>query len=333
MMKNPFPSVMILTALLSLSSCGVIFDANSPEVTLYLPERDSLSIDETDLTLWDSVRQQNLPIHVVYPYSSDKPNPVILFSYGYEGAGDQDKDLADYWTSHGYVVITPAHDDSSYKRPNSDYRGMDSEPLRTNRIDDIKLILDSLNSIEQDLPNYRGAFDKENVALAGFSFGAYVTTLMAGTTVTTPVGEVVNYQDSRLKAFLALSPQGRGAWTGFGDDAWDNLNTPIMFVTGSLDTQASLGAPNVGPEWRAEGYTFSPPGDKYYFCIEGFRHMDFDGSEDKRGKPFKAIYDSTHSVTLSFFDAYLRNSQSARDYLIFNSLAQETNSMVRLQAK
>ena len=106
-----------------------------------------------------------------------------------------------------------------------------------------------------------------------------------------------------------------------------------MFVTGSLDTQTSLGEPDVGPEWRAEGYTFSPPGDKYYFCIEGFSHMDFDGSEPEQGKRYKTIYTSLRSVTLSFFDAYLRNSQAAKDYLAFNTLAEETDSIVRLQLK
>lgn len=324
--------IAILMMVSPLGGCSIVNSSHT--ATFYSPtsERNLSSIDKTTVTLPDTVRNKKLPLNVVYPTSFEEQSPVVIFSYGHLAAGDQDKILADYWTSNGYVVITPAHDDSPY-RDGSKYNGLDNELLWENRIKDITLVLDSLGAIEQDLPEFQGVLDSENVALAGFSVGAHTTSLMAGATVETSAEANANYQDNRLKAFLALSPQGRGSWTGFDNDSWDNLNKPIMFFTGSQDTQASLGASNIGPEWRAEGYTFSPPGDKYYFVIEGFSHMDFDGSEPERGRRNRLIYNSIRSVSLAFFDSYLKDSETAKEYLSSNQLAEETESLVRLQLK
>ncbi|MEM6429725.1 MAG: hypothetical protein AAF708_10835 [Deinococcota bacterium] len=295
--------------------------------TYYLPQRDSVATMTETLVLEDALRGKNLLTTVVYPTTAAS-FPVIVSSHGFLGSGSAPRALAEYWAAYGYVVIMPTHADSrDFGPPPTDTRPA-SPAAWDNRSQDIALLLNSLDVLEHALTHFTGAFDSSAIAVAGHSFGAYTTLLVAGATVTTPDGQTRSFDDPRPRAFLTLSPPGLGEWTGLDETSWDSLNHPIMFATGSLDFVAGR-----GPAWSQEGYLFSPEGDEYALFIEGADHEDFSGREPKEGAPAEVIYASLRSASLAFFDAYVQDVNAARDYLQSDQLERGSSGIAVINSK
>lgn len=64
-----------------------------------------------DIKLTDKTREKELTLTAVYPEEAGK-YPVIFFSHGAGAQGDAGENLAEYWASHGYVVLLPVHSDA-----------------------------------------------------------------------------------------------------------------------------------------------------------------------------------------------------------------------------
>ena len=64
-----------------------------------------------DIKLTDEARKKELVLSAVFPEDAGK-YPVIVFSHGANAQANQGNALAEYWASHGYVVLMPAHADA-----------------------------------------------------------------------------------------------------------------------------------------------------------------------------------------------------------------------------
>jgi len=64
-----------------------------------------------DIKLTDAARKKDLVLSAVYPDAEGK-FPVILYSHGANAQADGSRPLAEYWASHGYVVLSPVHADA-----------------------------------------------------------------------------------------------------------------------------------------------------------------------------------------------------------------------------
>src|SRR5262252_4243814 len=69
------------------------------------------TVETIDHTLHDAKRNKDLPIRIVVPKTGG-PFPVIVFSHGAGGSGQNYFPLTHHWVTHGYVVIQPTHNDS-----------------------------------------------------------------------------------------------------------------------------------------------------------------------------------------------------------------------------
>jgi predicted dienelactone hydrolase len=67
------------------------------------------SISEVKLT--DKTREKDLTLSAWYP-EDEGSYPVIFFSHGANAGHDAGAQLAEYWASHGYVVLLPRHADA-----------------------------------------------------------------------------------------------------------------------------------------------------------------------------------------------------------------------------
>jgi predicted dienelactone hydrolase len=224
-----------------------------------------------------------------------------------------------------------------------------SEADWRNRVRDITFILDSLDALEAKYPELKGKVDHTKIGVGGHSYGAF-TAMLVGGAKTFKGGTAQSYADPRVRAIVAMSPQGTGAGQGLTAASWSELRIPALFMTGSLDRGAG------DENWRKEAFTNSPPGDKYFISIEGARHMSFTGRfadledelpmfDERRGgsmaRPTTDAWgnvqqqprDRTDSVfererrvfaavklaTVAFWDAYLKGDAKARDYLTTSS--------------
>ena len=182
---------------------------------------------------------------------------VVVLSHG---AGGSERGLAYLGAGladAGYLVIAPAHQESS---------------MRALRETGGARIKDSLNHLVQDPAAYEARFQDIQAALdwarsggsclssftvlAGHSMGAATVMMLAG--AKTNLLSRSPAPRTRIDAFVALSPQGPGVI--FPQDAWSGLQGPVLSVTGTRDDE--LG----GEPWQHRTEPFKAMAPGRYSC-------------------------------------------------------------------
>lgn len=295
--------------------------------------------EASQIGLTDQRRGKQLPLYIAYP-DAKGPFPVIIFSHGTGGSGERKAPFAQFWASHGYVVINPTHADSfggQGENPQQNRRGgfgggggfgrggfgggggmgmlgrirriNDDPNTWINRAQDISLVIDSLGSLENQIPELRGKIDPARIGVGGHSLGAYTAQLIAGARVNIPGRGSTSFADNRVQAVLMLSGQGSGQ-QGLTDNSWSGIRLPLMVITGSLDR----GITGQDAQQKLDAFKLSAPGNKYGLIIEGANHAALGGpGEGGGGKLFNqlrdevgtqsAIWDDIKIATVAFWDA------------------------------
>jgi dienelactone hydrolase len=331
--------------------------------------------------LHDGTRNKDLEVSIEYPTRGAAPFPVIIFSPGYGGSSHGYEGLISYWTSYGYVCIRPAHadagalgdsmrellamsrDDRANRNPSRRDRARveaeanarprtnlaeaiwdkEREPQWRDRVRDVTLILDSLNDLEKSYPELAGKMDHARIGVGGHSYGAFTAMLTGGAkTFSNPP---LAPGDGRVKAIVAMSPQGIAANRGLTADSWKDLRVPTMFMTGTRDYGANE---SEGPDWRRTAYENAAAGDKFFVLIRGANHMTFTGVASGLGEQFdvnrsqapmidprtgretypgtqqsssgpglvdRGTFASIRSISLMFWDSYLKDKKDAKELL------------------
>jgi predicted dienelactone hydrolase len=331
--------------------------------------------------LRDATRNKDVEVSIEYPTRGTGPFPIIIFSPGYGGSSHSYEALISYWTSYGYVCIRPMHADSgalrdtmndllqmkpedrrqSMRRDRTQQQNPDTlartrpnpaeaiwdkerEPQWRDRVRDITVILDSLNDIEKNYPELAGKMDHTHIGVGGHSYGAFTAMLVGGAkTFSTPP---VSGADPRVKAIVAMSPQGVASNRGLTAESWRDVHVPAMFMTGTRDYGANEAE---SPDWRRTAYENSPTGDKYFVLIRNAGHMTFTGLgtglgdqqqydrnreapivDPRTGQVLNAVpqsnnagpmisdrgtFGSIRSISLMFWDTYLKNKADAKALL------------------
>ncbi|MFH8811486.1 alpha/beta hydrolase family protein [Streptomyces hygroscopicus] len=212
------------------------------------------------VTLTVPGRGQDLHVRVSAPTTGHRL-PVVVFSHGMTLSMDDYTPLADYWASHGFVVVQPTHLDSLGLAPDDPRTPL----IWRIRADDMTGILDRLDAVEAQVPGLAGRVDRDRVAVAGHSWGAQTASTLVGARVVgadgTP-GE--SLADPRVRAAVLLCLPGTGGadlsplaaqYFPFMSPDFAELKTPSLVVAGDHD-QSPLTVR--GPDWFTDGYRLSP---------------------------------------------------------------------------
>lgn len=329
------PRSVVLAVLAALAVCPVLADE------LIAAEPGQLAVDVADdLALQDAARRKSVPSKVYFP-AAGGPHPVIVFSHGFGGNKDAFEKVGRHWASHGYVVIHPSHADG-LGRPSSDGdAGHQDGPRRTrperllqglndpariaDRVADIVLVIDCLDTLADSVPSLRGRVDAKRIGVGGHSFGAYTAMLIGGVTVDIGGDKGRSFGDERVRCILPISGQGAGQ-QGLTGKSWAAVALPMMTITGSKDR----GVGGRGVDWKKEPYELSPPGDKYLVVIEGANHFSFGG---RLGARSAGVTDVVTVLSTHFWDAYLKDSEASKQYLQSDRPAQEAGAAYEYERK
>ncbi len=290
---------------------------------------------EAAVKLVDAARRRDVAVAVTYP-GGEGPFPVLVFSHGDGGSGDDSRLLRRFWATRGYVVLAPSHADAPPAKNATDPKAWE------NRARDLVFVLDSLATFAERVPPLAGKLDAARIGAAGHSYGAYTAGLLAGATVDVPKGEKGrSFADPRPKAFLLLSPPGQGI-RGWTKGSWSTVARPLMVVTGSQDK----GTKGQDPSWRLDAFRLSPPDGKFCLFLRGAGHLSLTGqyaepgaSLSGRGKGAPsaeeevAIFKDVKAVSVAFWDAYLKDDAAARAFLASDALAAESGGRAKLERR
>lgn len=292
-----------------------------------------------DRTLRDAARGKDVPYRVSYPHD-DGHYPLIVFSHGFGGSKDAFATVSRHWASHGYVVIQPTHADGLGRgdgdgnaggatrgrlRAGGLLAGLNDPDRIADRVADLVLILDSLAEIARATPGLAGRIDARRIGVGGHSFGAYSAMLIGGVTVDLGGEKDRSFRDQRVTCILPISAQGTGQ-QGLTQASWAGLTIPMMTMTGTRDQ----GAGGQGVEWKKEPYTFSPPGSKYLVVIDGANHFSFGGGLGARSSDVTDVVKRTSTL---FWDAFLKDSQTARAHLQSDELLRDAGGSYTFERK
>jgi dienelactone hydrolase len=299
--------------------CGCA--GSSAESSRWLEAGPYQVASNSEVVMFDPVQDRDVTLQVAWPESGG-PFPVVVFSAGAFCYPQQYTNITDFWVSHGYVVIQPNHLDS----PNRGKVKPDEiSKMLSARVRDMSFVLDSLNTIEAELPEIAGRMDGSKAAVAGHSFGGMIAMVKSGLHMQDSAGEVLpDYTDSRFSAAIVMSGVGQVPQMAnmpevayMTDDAFAGLTGPLIASGGTLDA-GNVGTGVVYPwEWRMSPYTLAPPGDKYSLVLQDSDHY-LGGliCRDNKGGPDDPVAVSTvRAAQTAFLDAYLKDDTTALRWL------------------
>ena len=221
--------------------------------------------------------------------------PLIVFSHGFLGAGDQIIFLTENLARMGYIVAAPNHADAGTGSepiaiPNFiDARSWDDKKY-LDRKEDLSALIDHLLGGTDSAAFLRDHVDAQAIGIAGHSLGGYVALGMAGARPA--------WRDSRIRAALLLSPY---ALPYFDGPALGGVQVPVMLQGGTLDWAITPFLPAVYEKLQAP---------KYFLVLNAASHFEWTNLISL-GKSTTAAVQSGSArwitgYSLAFFDSYLR---------------------------
>ena len=282
------------------------------------------TIEFADLS--DPAREgRRVPVKVYVPQWSG-PFPVVVLSHGAGGNWDANYAQARHLASHGYVVLALEHVASNSERLRQGMRFAANLKVMTRdasevlgRPRDVAFALDQAQKWNQSHAELKGVFDLTRVAALGHSFGAYTVLAVCGARpaldwleprVEPGKGLGPDLSDARVKACVALSPQGPGE-PFFLDDSFATINRPVLGISGSRDEQQGTTPAN-----RRRFFELEPVGAKVFVWLITADHQAFsDATGSRRTNPPSRtradVQPIVRAATLLFLQAHLRGDADA----------------------
>lgn len=265
---------------------------------------------------------RDIPLRVTYPSAMTGAAPVIVYSHGMFGSRHAYDPLVTHWASWGYIVVQPTHADSDARATLDTARAKQAHASRPH---DIRRTIDAVARVLENIPDAPRA-DMAALAVAGHSFGAHTTQIVAGQKT---AGDLMAQRmrgnanapvmsDARPVAFIAISPNGpkAGRTDGMAAHMYDDMTRPMLMITGSNDDSPM--DPAMTPVIRAKLFDVVPPKDKYLLYILGAYHSF--GGISGHGRANTEGLNPMHlrcvkTFTLAFLDAYVRRDAEAARWL------------------
>ena len=270
-----------------------------------------------------------VPVKFIYPAAwQGKALPVVLWSHGLGGSRDGAGFLARYLAAHGYIVVNIQHKGSD----SGLWEGKPGHPwdvIRATKISrkvtlqrflDVPFVLDSLEGwavAHPDLEPILSRADFGTIGMSGHSFGAVTTQVVAGQMLGKG-RRMYSLKDPRFKAAIAYSPSPTYNHREDHAQIYGSISLPMLHMTGTEDASPISGR---GYEDRLPIFEHAGQDrdvrDQYLLVLDGGDHMVFTGSRGKLGaNADRAVQEELiRSLALAFWDAYLKEDESAKDWL------------------
>jgi hypothetical protein len=308
-----------------------VMGAYKPEPGPYAVEiRPSVELPFPDL-------DKNLSLRISFPVPVDDQEryPVIIFSHGGRCWRERYAEFTAHWASHGYIVIQPAHMDSS-SLPPPKIRGMQmmNESVRTRRLD-MRFILDSFNKIQALVPELSGKLDAEHVAAAGHSLGGGTAMAVTGLVMEDRRNGIpFGMKDDRFDVLLLITNPGNSPM--MPDDPWRMVVLPTFVATGTNDFSSLVKhIKKKDSIYKFSGDAVFSDTPNHYLFIDEMNHYlgGLICKEIDDDEPDIEAATVINGVSTAFLDAYLKSDDTALDFLNGTEMPSTASSRARLELR
>lgn len=238
-------ALLVLACSLSLGCSSVALARDTtkpvPEAEIALPS-ETVEIDPSlyqalNIDWTDDSRQRPVPVKLYLPtkVKADEKLPLVVFSHGIGGSREGYRYLGRYFASMGYMSLHVQHNGSDRKlwggNPFALFWRLSSAAHADEaiaRARDVKFALDQLLASE-----YSQRVDLKRIAIAGHSYGANTSMLLAGANVS--LGDTpLDLRDPRFSAAVLVSAP---PFYGMGDPTpmLSGISIPTLHITATKD--------------------------------------------------------------------------------------------------
>ena len=253
----------------------------------------AIALTTSNVTWQDRARDREIPVKVYAPRDAINA-PLIVFSHGLGGTREDYRFLAEHWATNGYLCVVVQHPGSD----DSVWRGQADKTLAMQRAGNLENArtrpLDVSFVMTQMCRNPR--VNTNAIGVAGHSFGAQTTLLMAGQRL---AGK--SYRDQRVKAVISMSsPRPL-----FGD-VYRDVTVPCLHLTGTKDDSDIFNTTATDRRFAFDNISRAP---QWLITLDGATHQTFAGRGEAKH------LDWISQITTKFWDAYLKGDAAALAWL------------------
>ncbi|MGI6418770.1 MAG: alpha/beta hydrolase family protein [Thermoguttaceae bacterium] len=272
----------------------------------------------TETAVWvDRARQRPVPLKLYYPAGGEQQLPVIVYSHGLGGSREGCAYLGHFWASHGFLSVHPQHHGSDEQvwrgkiRPRAAIKASFDDPQNlVDRVDDLRFVLDSLESHAARQTPLGRRIDTSRIGIAGHAFGALAALVTAGQSP--PQLPCHSAPDARVKAVLALSSPVSVGWPDHAAE-YAAIRVPVLHMTGTGDDSP------VGPTRAADRrvpYDNIHGADQILVTFFGADHLTFSGHLRPRASQADPYYQRRiEAASTAFWTAYLKDGSPLTQWL------------------
>ncbi|MGB5632659.1 MAG: alpha/beta hydrolase [Waterburya sp.] len=295
------------------------------------------SLRTTDVGLSSSY---DLNFDFYLPIGNSQPAPLIFIVQGFGSSPDTYGYVAEQLASYGYAVASVEHLGTNLAQrmafPNGELSSWITPTEFVSRPLDVTHLLDKLEVLVANDPQWSAQLNLEQVGVFGYSFGGYSALALAGAEINQPrlatecsqedLNTVpsfyfqcqaqhlppisFNVKDPRIKAVFSVYPLTNPI---FGPEGMSKIDIPTMILTGSQDTTVPPVQNQIHP------FLWLKTADKYLALLDPGTHFTTVKVEDRglEGIPSVAIQKQTDEQSA----LGELNGVIARDYLKTMSVA------------
>ncbi len=281
-----------------------------------------------------------VPYKVYYPSGDDLPKmPVVIWSHGLGGSRDGAAFLTRYLATQGYVIVNIQHvgtDSSIWEgKPGHPWDVIRAAHIpreaSLDRFNDVPFVLDCLPQLATDKPEIGAIMDLDTIGMSGHSFGAMTTQVMAGQPFPDLDDNLTVIDEPRFTAAIMYSFVPMSHLTDAPpEDIYGKMRIPSFFMTGTDDDNPITGQ---GYDYRMPVYETAGCSEKSLLVLQDGDHMVFAGSRGKLGdNPHRDAQEEIIKATsLAFWDAYLKKSPQAKEWLTGNGVKSYLGTQARYE--
>jgi predicted dienelactone hydrolase len=225
-------------------------------------------------------------------------HPLVVFSHGFLGAGDQIIFLTESLARAGYIVAAPNHADSGsgsepLEIPNFiDARSWDDKKF-LDRKEDVSALIDHLLAGKDSAAFLHDHVDEHAIGVAGHSLGGYVALGMAGARRA--------WRDERIRAALILSPYALPYVDG---SVLGEVRIPVMLQGGTRDWALTPFLPAVYEKLQVP---------KYFLVLNDASHLEWTNLISLGRSTMDCVRSGSGrwitAYSVAFLDTYLRGQE------------------------
>jgi predicted dienelactone hydrolase len=316
--------------------CFILLSAGILKAADYDPDAKKLDVATLETTWHDVDRDRDVPVKIYYPKALDGKLPVIIFSHGLGGSCEGYSYVGQYWAQHGYVSVHLTHHGSDTEAvlgiKDKTFQQAAEQIAKTpmsavDRCKDVSFAIDELKDVNDDEKSpLKSHLDLTRLGMAGHSFGANTTMLIAGETTRT--GH--SFADDRIKCAIAMSPPVAVSKAMY-DRTYGSVKIPLFVMTGTLDDSPVGDTKAIDRRVPFDHVSGIPA---YLITFNGGDHMVFSGRQLPGDRPKDAQFHKLiQQGSIAFWHAYLRDDNQARQWLSDGTYAKAIGDNAKLEMK